>query len=229
MNGNRTHNPELRMTDDGSMTLFLNSIGESYHSQFGAMNESSHVFIQCGFRYIASKKTSINLFEVGLGTGLNVLLTFLEAERADTRVSYTSLEPFPISDSIAEKLNYPELVGSENSVQVFKKIHRSDWDTEVHLSETFTFKKLLLPMEAYQPGAQVYDLIYFDAFSPVVQPELWTAEIFGKIAGMVCENGALVTYSAKGQVRRNLQEAGFLVERLPGPKGKREILRGVKG
>jgi tRNA U34 5-methylaminomethyl-2-thiouridine-forming methyltransferase MnmC len=229
MNVTRTHDPELRMTDDGSMTLFLNSIGESYHSQFGAMNESRHVFIQCGFRFIASRKTSINLLEVGLGTGLNVLLTFLEAEGAGTRVSYTSLEPFPISDSIAERLNYPELVGSENSYQVFKKIHRSGWDTEVLLSETFTFKKLLLPIESYQPGVQVYDLIYFDAFSPVVQPELWTAEIFGKIAGMVSENGALVTYSAKGQVRRNLQEAGFLVERLPGPKGKREILRGVKG
>ncbi len=211
---------EIRYTDDGSPTLWSGQYGETYHSGFGAVTESLHVFIEAGF-----KQTSANplyIFEMGFGTGLNALLTLKYALQRDLRVNYHSVETFPVPPEIASNIVVePELK------ETFLKLHKAEWNEPVAISSEFELLKIKQNLIEWQPK-EMYHLVYFDAFSPESQPELWTGDIFQKIYDMLYNGGILTTYCAKGYVRRNMIAAGFKVERLPGPPGKREMLRAVK-
>jgi tRNA U34 5-methylaminomethyl-2-thiouridine-forming methyltransferase MnmC len=219
--------PEIFLTEDGSSSLYLNSINESYHSKYGAIEESLHVFINAGLKS-TKEKDKINILEIGFGTGLNALLTLLDCVKRKLHICYHSLEPFPLPCSIYSKLNFCEALGEIRAQNLFLLLHKTKWNAEIEINEFFTLKKLKQKLEEIKLTVDFYHLIYFDAFSPGVQNELWTKPIFEKINKTMKQKGVLVTYSAKGSVRRNLTEAGFRVERLPGPKGKREMIRAVK-
>lgn len=212
------------LTEDGSHTLFVPEIDECYHSTHGAIQESLHIFIEVGLKQCL--KPEIKVLEIGFGTGLNAFLTFLEAERSGKKIQYTSLEKYPVEVEKAIQLNYPEERAPDKR-HVFEQLHTSPWNTPVNIRAGFSLQK----MEADFTGFNIegmYDVIYFDAFSPEKQPEMWSQELFGQIYSHCYPGAILTTYCAKGVVRRAMQNAGFTVERLPGPPGKREILRGLK-
>jgi tRNA U34 5-methylaminomethyl-2-thiouridine-forming methyltransferase MnmC len=220
---------ELIKTDDGSNTLYNKQLKEYYHSRFGAIAESKHVFIEAGLQYAMSQEAySLNIFEVGFGTGLNAFLTFLSTTNLNTPVFYHTIEPFPLPDQIVEKLNYSQNIGSELEKEIFRKLHHSHWDQIVVISDHFHFLKQKIKLEEVELRPQYYHLVYFDAFAPDIQPELWTSDIFARIFKSLKVGGVVTTYSAKGKVRRNLQSVGFNVERIRGPKGKREMIRATK-
>jgi len=218
--------PELVRTNDGSDTLFLKEIGEHYHSTFGAVQESVHVFIEAGLRQCLTQ--SLHLFEVGFGTGLNAYLTALEATKSRQVIRYITIEKYPLPLAVWEKLNYPSVI-PEGDLKLFRKIHEALWNEEVKITNYFSILKLsedLLSVDFSM--LPKFDLIYFDAFSPEKQPELWATSVFCQLSGWCTPSAKIVTYCAKGVVRRSLQEAGFVMERIPGPVGKREMLRGTK-
>jgi len=209
---------------DGSKTLYVPALNEHYHSTFGALTESMHVFIRSGLHNALLQFDEIHLLEIGFGTGLNALLTLIEVK--DKKVFYTALEPFPIEPDTLINLNYDKLFDPQE-IRLFEKIHQAAFDAKCRITSGFELLKLKTTIQkATLPGK--YNLVYFDAFGPDVQPELWTASVFEKIAGWTAKGGILTTYSAKGEVRRNLQKAGFTVERIAGPPGKRHITRAVK-
>ena len=210
-------------TADGSHTLFVPEIEESYHSIHGAIKESTFIFIEQGLRKIS--KNPVHVLEIGFGTGLNALLTVLETERTHTIIHYTALEQYPITVQSALLLNYPELL--ENSGDFFEKMHQATWERDVAINPFFVLHKVNADFTTFSLKG-MYDVIYFDAFSPEKQPEMWHESGFRKIAEHCKPDAVLMTYCAKGSVRRTLQKVGFQVERLPGPQGKREILRGIK-
>lgn len=218
---------EFEVTEDGSHTLFVPELNEHYHSTHGAIQESMHVFIDAGLRQCAKK--DIRVLEIGFGTGLNAFLTLLEAEKTSKKIDFTSLELYPISFSDAQKLNYADMVDSSKK-NIFEELHQAEWGSWSQL--TLYFSLLKLQMDFSNPAnfhpKTGFDVIYFDAFAPEKQPEMWTQEIFDKIYSLCNPDAILTTYCAKGVVRRMLQTSCFSVERLPGPPGKREILRAVK-
>jgi tRNA U34 5-methylaminomethyl-2-thiouridine-forming methyltransferase MnmC len=198
-------------------------IEESYHSTYGAIRESNFIFIEQGLR-ICSKNV-VQVLEIGFGAGLNALLTALEAIRTHKKVYYMALELYPAPIQTVRLLNYPKLI--ENSGELFDKIHVAAWETDVEINHFFILRKVKADFTSYTLNA-MYDVIYFDPFSPEKQPEMWEESGFGKIAEHCNPDAILTTYCAKGAVRRGLQHAGFRVERLAGPPGKREVLRAVK-
>jgi tRNA U34 5-methylaminomethyl-2-thiouridine-forming methyltransferase MnmC len=209
-------------TKDGSNSLFLPDLNETYHSKFGAKTESEHVFIKSGYQFM--NKSELRIFEVGFGTGLNMLLT-LSANNNDTKkVYYESIEKYPLSKEIL--LKYMDFL-SQDEKTLFVEIHQTDWEVINHINQFFTYKKIKGDLLSYHTDNQ-FDIIYFDAFAPNKQPQLWTNEIFKKMYDFLNDGGILVTYSAKGSVRRTMETVGFTVERLPGPPGKREMLRATK-
>jgi len=218
--------PELVKTDDGSDTLFAQETGEHYHSTFGAVQESMHIFISAGLRQC--HKTDINLFEVGFGTGLNAYLTVLETAITKQTIRYIAIEKYPLPPGIWTNLNYPSFIPGGNP-ELFRKINEAEWNTEVKITEYFSILKLDadLTLIDYSP-LPLFDLVYFDAFSPEKQPYLWETKIFLQLAQHCSPMAKIVTYCAKGVVRRSLIEAGYIAERIPGPPGKREMLRGTK-
>lgn len=220
-------NIKFEITEDGSHTLFVPELNEHYHSTHGAIQESMHVFIDAGLRHCV--KSEIKVLEIGFGTGLNAFLTLLEAERTGRKIDYTTLEFYPLSIIDAEKLNYVELTDSTKK-DVFRELHKVEWGKWSQL--TLYFSLLKMKFDFSKPSdfdtENKFDVIFFDAFAPEKQPEMWVQEIFDKIYSISSENAILTTYCAKGSVRRMLQTAGFVVERLPGPPGKREILRARK-
>jgi len=223
------HAPEIITTEDGSHSLRIADLNENYHSTYGAIAESMHVFIDAGFKEKA--KTSqgrMKILEIGFGTGLNALLTLVEAKQMGLNTDYTALEAFPLEADIWSKLNYPDLLNEPRAGEWFELIHRSKWNENQEIGPGFTLSKIHCYLQDYQTHGSKYDLIYFDAFGPDVQPEMWTEEIFRKISDMTNPEGILVTYSAKGIVRRAIQHVGFELERIPGPKGKREMIRAVR-
>jgi len=211
-------------TADGSNTIFSPELNEQYHSLNGAVTESEHVFINAGLNELIPKERNINILEIGMGTGLNILLTYKETLEKRIAVNYHAIEPYPLSSDLYSKLNYALQIEKQDNL--FNLLHSSGWNEDIPLSAMFSLRKQKNKLEEIELIPDFYSLIYFDAFSPDIQAELWTLEIFNKIYKAVKTGGILVTYSAKGQVRRNLQQAGFIVERLPGPPGKREMLRG---
>lgn len=217
---------QLQITDDGSHTLYVPKLNEHYHSTFGAIQESRHVFLSAGFDYICSKKQTINLLEVGFGTGLNAFLTLLQ--KGDKLVNYTAIEAFPLGDGINNQLNYPEQLNVPESGVIFHSLHDASWEKAVKIVPGFMLKKIHIKLQDFMPNHDEYDLVYFDAFAPDIQPELWTVEVFRKLFLAMAVGGVLVTYSAKGIVKQNLKAAGFNIERLPGPPGKRHMLRAEK-
>jgi len=223
--GYPTHKILLEATADGSHTLFVPSLNEHYHSTFGAVQESNHVFIEAGFSYV-SKHQEINILEVGFGTGLNALLTALN--KGDHRISYTALEAYPVQKAIIDRLNYPEMTGLNGSSEIFNRLHLVDWEHFIEIVPGFNLRKIHTKIEVCDLPDNFFHLVYFDAFAPNVQPELWTDEIFRKIHRATAPGGILVTYSSKGLVKQNLRAAGFGVERLTGAAGKRHMLRALK-
>ena len=216
--------PEIIITEDGSHTLFVPELGEYYHSIHGAIRESDFIFINCGLDF--STADPVRIFEAGFGTGLNALLTGIYALTHDREILYTAIEMFPLSGDIIDSLNYKELVAPEGR-ELFKRIHSCKWGITEKISRNFTLHKIKGDLISDEiPG--FFNLIYFDAFGPDKQPEIWTDEVFEKISYSTDHNGILVTYSVKGKIQRILKKNGFTVSLLPGPPGKRQILRAVK-
>jgi tRNA U34 5-methylaminomethyl-2-thiouridine-forming methyltransferase MnmC len=213
---NKSRTRELVKTADGSFTLFIPEVEETYHSTHGAVQESMHVFIENGLK--ACDKESIRVLEVGLGTGLNAVLTL---QHATKKINYCALEPYPLSKEILNEL------AASRSDQFEMKFHVSNAGEWISLQENFSFIRMEVGLEEFS-SEEKFDVIYYDAFGPRVEPGLWTLERMQQCFDLLNDGGVLVTYCAKGEVRRNLQAAGFVVERLAGPPGKREMLRGVK-
>lgn len=215
---------ELVITADGSHTIYVPELNEHYHSVNGAVQESNHVFIKNGYDY--SKADPLRIFEVGFGTGLNVLITASKSLKDKRKVIYTTIEKFPLKTSLIESLNYDTFAGISGK-ELFKKIHSVTWDKFSAIHNYFELKKINGDlMEDRLTGD--FDLIYFDAFGPDKQPDMWSREVFRRIAEITSKGGLLTTYSAKGEIKRILKENGFIVELLPGPPGKRQMIRAIK-
>jgi len=212
---------ELIITKDGSHSLFVPDINENYHSVYGSISESIHVFINNGL--YSHPKKNINILEIGFGTGLNTLLTLENIK--DKNVNYTSLEPHPISSETYKKLNFHTLTSS--SSESFLELHTSEWEVDVMISKHFTLYKTQTRLQDFSIENK-FDIIYFDAFSPEKQMEMWTIDVFEKCFNLLNKNGFLITYCAKGIFRRTLKAAGFEVISLDGPPGKRQMTRANK-
>jgi tRNA U34 5-methylaminomethyl-2-thiouridine-forming methyltransferase MnmC len=220
---------EILLTEDGSHTIYLPELKETYHSIHGAIQESNHVYIQHGLDYFVELKrpSLVRIFEVGFGTGLNALLSAKYAMDHQIKISYTSIEAYPLERDQAMLLNYPSQLGGTNDQIVFDAIHKTPWDECVQISADFELNKIHATLQQYTSDS-VYDICYFDAFAPSKQAEMWELPILEKIAALMCNNGCFVTYSAKGQLKRDLKALGFEVETLPGPPGKLQMVRAIK-
>ena len=220
-------NHQLLVTQDGSHTVRLEQEQVTFHSIYGAIHESQFVFIGEGLQHILPEHIRLRIFEMGFGTGLNAWLTFLEAERKGINIEYYSIDAYPLETSLVKDLNYPELLKKNKFQPTFRQMHGVPWNQLSTLTEHFSLKKIKASLIDFQTEEK-FHLIYFEAFAPDVQPELWTQEIFERIYQWLLPGGCLVTYSAKGQVRRNLKAAGFTIEKLRGPHPKREMTRAGK-
>ena len=212
-------------TADGSSSLFVADLNEHYHSIHGAVRESMHVFIGYGLMSLPAGMHTVRIFEMGFGTGLNALLTYYQTLGGGKEIQYTGIDAFPIGQDYLSQLNYPGYLGYPDAGKVYHRMTGTPWGEPVDVSHHFTLLKIQAGIEAYDLR-DFYDLVYYDAFSPEVQPECWEPEIFFRIHQHMNPGGILVTYSSKGSVKRALKQVGFIVEKLPGPPGKREILRG---
>lgn len=212
-------------TDDGSHTLYQNDIDEHYHSTFGAFTESRHIFIEQGLK--AVNKRGIHVFEMGFGTGLNCLLSYIEAEKSNKKVMYHTIENHPLDIENALQLNYSSLLGKQ-AAKVFHNLHTAKWDTDIQMSDFFNIRKINQDINDYTFD-DTYDIVYYDAFSPKAQPEVWQYSIFRRIYEHLNDHGFIITYCVKGEVKALLVKCGFHLQKLPGPpKGKREILKAIK-
>lgn len=222
------NSPRIVGTGDGSETLYLPEIDEHYHSTFGAIQESEHIFISNGLKPLLANQKPITIFEVGFGTGLNAYLTLLQSGESGIKIDYHTIEKFPLSTELIQRLNFSIQLNNGDPTS-FLSLHTSSWAEPVNLSDRYTLHKYMADLQTFSfDTLPKFDLVYFDAFSPEKQPELWRAEILERIAEKMEKGGRIVTYCAKGVVRRTLQQCGFYMERLPGPPGKREMLRGTK-
>jgi tRNA U34 5-methylaminomethyl-2-thiouridine-forming methyltransferase MnmC len=214
-------------TSDGSHSLLNEDLNETYHSVHGAIQESVHVFIKSGLAYVFEKKPSlpISIFEVGFGTGLNALLTFQYVQHNGKVVNYTAIEQSPLENEIWSRLNYATLLNLTNE---FNKLHVSAWDRPHSLDPNFNFLKLKTTLQEVELSKDSIDLVYYDAFAPSKQPELWTLPVLEKIFHALRPGGVMVTYCAKGQLKRDLSGLGLVVESLAGPPGKKEMVRATK-
>ena len=216
---------EIITTGDGSKTIQIKGWDEQYHSKHGAIQEAYHVFINHGLCLF--EKTSISILEIGFGTGLNAFITSLEHTKRALNVNYTGVEAYPVAKEEIEQLGYAAALGVPEMNTHFNNLHESVWNERVEITPSFHLEKQKMDFKDIK-AKNLFNLIYFDAFGARVQPELWTVSIFKKMFTALKPKGYIVTYAAKGSVRRAMQEVGFLVERLPGPPGKREMLRGYK-
>ena len=215
------------ITADGSDTISVPELKVTYHSIYGAIQESKHVFIEAGLKnLILAEAAPLNIFEMGFGSGLNALLTTIETEKLQREIHYETVELFPLDIDETSSLNYCKQLGREDLQPIFEQLHSCEWDKKTNITANFRFKKTRSNLLNFETS-ETFKLIYFDAFAPNAQPELWTKEIFEKMFAMLEPGGILVTYCSKGDVRRAMQAAGFIVEKLPGPKGKREMIRGA--
>jgi len=220
---------EIKTTNDGSKTLFINELNENYHSHHGALQEAEHVFIKNGLNLINDYE--INILELGFGTGLNVLVTINEYLKTDKNhvINYFSLEKYPINESEVKDLAYDELFDNPELKNIYQKIHLSDWEKSVEIISGFNLKKIECDFfDLKDIDLPEINLVYFDCFGARVQPDLWEKPLFELVADKMAINGLLTTYSSKGSVRRILQELNFQVEKKQGPPGKREMINAVK-
>ncbi|WP_430400946.1 tRNA (5-methylaminomethyl-2-thiouridine)(34)-methyltransferase MnmD [Flavobacterium sp.] len=216
---------EIIITNDGSSSIYIPELNETYHSKNGAIQEAYHVFINAGFSQI--NKNSINILEIGFGTGLNAFITYLEAKKTNTQINYIGVEAYPVSHEEIKVLNYVQELNAKSEQGVYDSMHHLDWGVENEISPQF---KITKRKQLFQDinDIECYDLIYFDAFGFSVQPELWSEEIFQAMYNSLLINGVLVTYACRGSIKRAMLKAGFKVEKLPGAPGKREMLRATK-
>ena len=215
-------------SEDGSSTLFNEHLLETYHSTKGAITESLHVYIKLGLSEIVKEISNINILEVGMGTGLNVLLTYQFSTKCNNLFLYHALEPYPLEKEIIQELNYEQQLNDVNTFGILKKIHESNWNENIHLKNNFNFYKSLSSIQNFESDTK-YDIVYFDAFGPKKQPDIWNIEILINLFSMMSIKSCLVTYCSSGQFKRNLKEVGFKVYSFPGPPGKFEITKAVKG
>lgn len=216
---------EIIQTSDGSTTIYIPDLDENYHSTHGAIQEAEHVFIQYGLRKVEEVKSdAISIFEMGFGTGLNAFLTKV---RAKSKVEYVGIEAYPVNEQEIGALNYVDLVGANHQVD-FDLIHEAEWNKMISLDDRFSLMKIEEKIESFSMTENSFDLIYFDAFGPRAQAEMWDVQILEKMFKGLKDGGVLVTYCARGQFKRDLKALGFTVEVLPGPPGKREMTRAWK-
>lgn len=219
---------EIFETRDGSHSLLLPEMNETYHSTHGAVTESLYVFIDKGLRYLLEEQPTlkeVNILEVGFGTGLNAWLTAVEAAKLGIKVNFVTLEKFPLEKEIWSQLNYAQ---SESDQKLYKSVHEVNWNCVEEVSQNFSIQKLETDIFEYSPEEGTFDLIYFDAFAPSKQPEMWQPEILQKMYNVLKTSGIFATYCAQGQFKRDFKAAGFISEELPGPPGKKEMTRGKK-
>jgi len=218
---------KLFITEDGSHSLQVPDMDETYHSSHGAIQESNHVFIKNGLEYWVDNNIGkdLNIFEVGFGTGLNALLALQKAEQINLKINYTSIELYPLNSDLTNQLNYTEKLGFDKAI--FNKLHSCNWNESVDITPHFNLQKIKASFQKKLTDS-TFDLIFYDAFAPSKQPEMWDYSLIEKCCQMLNNNGVFVTYSARGQLKRDLKQAGFTVESLPGPPGKFEMVRAVK-
>jgi tRNA U34 5-methylaminomethyl-2-thiouridine-forming methyltransferase MnmC len=216
------HLERFIITEDGSHSLYSAQFNQQYHSLHGALSESEHIYINLGLRP-ALENGPVSVFEMGFGTGLNAFLAWKLADQLQKQVFYTSVEAYPVSMLEASQLNYEEATGEKG----FMQLHNAAWGKEVAISPYFNLRKEIATLQDFTPD-RFFDVVFYDAFDPRAQPELWTKEIFTKIAAQTRPGGVLVTYSSKGIVKRALAEAGFSVKRHKGPPGKAHVLKATK-
>ena len=217
---------EIIQTLDGSTTIHLKEWDECYHSKHGAIQEAQHVFIQNGLSLFPNQ--SVSILEIGFGTGLNAFITFLEAKKLNQSINYVGVEAYPVAASEVLAMNYVDELNAFIQKNIFEQMHESKWDEKAVLNAEFELTKRKQFFDEIDDSEQ-FDLIYFDAFGYRVQPELWSTAIFQKMYTALRPGGKLVTYAARGVVKRSMIAVGFTVEKLPGPPGKREMFRASKG
>lgn len=218
-------------TEDGSSSLFLPELNETYHSFHGALGESRHVFIRMGLEHWLEQYPEagrLHIFEVGFGTGLNALLALEFAVTHQLNIHYTTLEPFPLSEETAAQLNYGKMVAEGRLEPAFQTLHAAPWGEAVEIHPNFTLLKEQARLEDYQAPEGAFDAVFFDAFAPSKQAELWGKELLEKVARLMAANAVFTTYCAKGQLKRDLKAIGLTVETLPGAPGKKEMVRARK-
>lgn len=219
-------------TGDGSHTILNLEMDETYHSRHGALRESQHVFIRHGLDYWLKnnpERQELSIFEMGMGTGLNLILSIEQAlNHPNRQFFYTTLEAYPLSLDTVRQLNYLSLLSDQSLSTYFEKIHELPWEQYSEILNNFSLEKRTQLLEDFSVTGSSFDLIYYDAFAPNKQPELWTLEVMTRIYAMMKSNGVFVTYSAKGQLKRDLKSLGLVVETLPGPPGKAEMIRAIK-
>ncbi len=213
---------KIVITDDGSSSIFVPELGEHYHSHFGARQESQHIFIESALAQI--QKNEISILEFGFGTGLNALLSHEYALKNDIRINYTAIEKYPLQEKEYLSLNYPKKLG----LRFFQSLHQLPWEQWMDVAVGFKLLKNNIDIREFKISKAKFDVVYFDAFAPDVQPNLWSYEVFMTIYNSMNKGGILTTYTVKGSIRRMLKEIGFEVEKIPGPPGKREITRAKK-
>ena len=215
---------EIIVTNDGSNSLYIPEMDETYHSVHGAIQEARHVFIENGLKLV--DKSEINVFEVGFGTGLNAFLSAQFSSDSNCDISYHTIEAFPVEVELVNSLNYKDLISEDSSL--FNRIHSVDWEIESAITETFKLIKIEAKMESFQPKMAFYHIVFFDAFGPRVQSEMWSILILQKMYDCLMPKGKLVTYCAQGQFKRDLKAIGFEVKTVSGPPGKREMTIAIK-
>ena len=216
---------EIRITQDGSTTIYLPDWEENYHSKHGAIQEAQHVFIKNGLALFENR--SISILEIGFGTGLNAFITFLESKKRNQTINYVGVEAYPVPAAEIAQMNYVQELTAFDFASIFKEIHSCNWEEKIQLDANFEITKQQKFFNEIN-DSQKFDLIYFDAFGYRVQPELWSTAIFQKMFDALKPNSVLVTYAARGVVKRSMIEVGFRVEKLAGPPGKREMFRAFK-
>ncbi|MEP7376312.1 MAG: tRNA (5-methylaminomethyl-2-thiouridine)(34)-methyltransferase MnmD [Chitinophagaceae bacterium] len=217
------------LTKDGSHTIAVPEMNVTYHSHHGAIQESTHVFIEAGLKYVLDsvKMPVIDIFEMGLGTALNALLTLIEAERRQQPVRYTAIELYPLKQNEIASLNYCEQLQRTDLKPAFQLLHQCDWGKDVNITPSFIIHKINHSLINSKISG-LKNLVYYDSFAPAAQPEHWTREVFEKIFAILSPGGILVTYCSKSIVRRAMEAAGFVVTKIPGPHGKREMVRAIR-
>lgn len=218
---------EIQVTADGSHTIQVDGSEVTYHSKFGAIQESEHVYIGAGLQPFIGKADPIRVFEMGFGTGLNAFLAYLEARQEKVKIEYEAVEAFPLEREEYRQLNYAHVLRKRELSESFQMIHQAPWNKTIRIGTLFTLVKHQARIEEFDTDKK-FHVIFYDAFAPSAQPELWTEELFAKMYDMLLPDGILTTYCSKGDVRRTLEAVGFDIEKLPGPRGKREMVRAFK-